>query len=222
MRTNYHSKLQEDHFYHIYNRTNGDDYLFIEPENYRFFLEKWKLYLIDYVDTYAYCLMSNHFHFIIWVKKVNEDFRNKVAQEGTVAAQKFLSNTVDINGFLEDQFKRFFNSYAAALNKQQNRHGSLFQKRFKRVHIGSLQVLLDKICYVHHNPIHHNAGISYDCWQYSSYGVYLSTEPTFIARQKGFYLFDRANGFIKAFVDYHETYRLNRIGYLGDDIENDE
>jgi putative transposase len=221
MRTNYHAKLEIDHFYHIYNRTNGNDLMFIEPENYRYFLSQWKKYFEHYLDTYAYCLMSNHFHFIASVKKVDAAFMDAVQNEQTVAAKNFIANPSNVNTFLEDQFKRFFNSYTAAINKQQKRHGSLFQKRFRRIHIGAMPVLLEKICYVHHNPIHHGIGSTYDCWQYSSYNAYLSTKPTAIARQKGLLLFHTEVGSVQAFVAYHEAYRISRLGYLGDDIEKD-
>jgi putative transposase len=220
MRTNYHALLEEGQFYHIYNRTNGNDLLFLQTGNYIFFLNKWKKYISNYCETYSYCLMSNHFHFIIRVKKVNEDFRKNVALEGTTAAQKFLEDKISVNTFLEDQFKRFFNAYAAAFNKQHDRHGSLFQKRFKRVLINSLENLKSKICYVHHNPIHHGMNYFYDVWPYSSYLAYTTTKPTLVERQKGLLLFD-TKGEVSTFIEVHELYQKSRLGYKGDDIEND-
>ena len=37
--------LQPDTFYHIYNRANGSEKLFITDENYVFFLRKYKEYI---------------------------------------------------------------------------------------------------------------------------------------------------------------------------------
>jgi REP element-mobilizing transposase RayT len=54
--------------YHLYNHANGNINLFRSDENYRFFLEKYAKYVTPYFDTYAYCLMPNHFHFLVRVK----------------------------------------------------------------------------------------------------------------------------------------------------------
>ena len=60
--------LLENIFYHIYNRGNNGDDVFYEARNYKYFLEKYDLYLSDFVETYAYCLLPNHFHILIRVK----------------------------------------------------------------------------------------------------------------------------------------------------------
>ena len=65
--------LEEDRFYHIYNHAVGDELFFKSDENYKFFLRRFKKYVHPYVDLYAYCLMSNHFHFVV---------KNKVRIEG--------------------------------------------------------------------------------------------------------------------------------------------
>lgn len=57
-------------YYHIYNRGINSTNLFRESQNYEFFLRKYALYLTDYVDTYAYCLLKNHFHLLIRVKDI--------------------------------------------------------------------------------------------------------------------------------------------------------
>lgn len=68
----YYPPMLAGQFYHVYNRGNNHENLFYSHENYRYFLEKWQQYLTDYVDTYAYCLLPNHFHFLIQVKDVEE------------------------------------------------------------------------------------------------------------------------------------------------------
>jgi REP element-mobilizing transposase RayT len=161
--------------------------------------------------------MGNHFHFIIRVKSVDETFRNAVQQEKTQAAFKFLAGAIDVNTFLEDQYKRLFSSYSSAYNKMFQRHGSLFQKRFRRVLIKQQGVLLNKICYVHHNPIHHGYTTVYDSWTYSSYNAYFSKASTQLEREKGLLLFTNLNEFRQT----HEIYRQNRLGFSRDEIEAD-
>ena len=64
----YTADLTVDNIYHIYNRTNNKELLFKSDENRRFFLGRFKHYLSSYPDTYYWCLLPNHFHFLIRVK----------------------------------------------------------------------------------------------------------------------------------------------------------
>src|SRR5438034_1385617 len=61
--------FEPEGIYHIYNRAVGSDKLFIEDENYHFFLKKFSLRITVFADILAYCLMPNHFHFIIRIKE---------------------------------------------------------------------------------------------------------------------------------------------------------
>jgi len=61
--------LKPDISYHIFNHANGFENLFREPENYRYFLEKYRLHISSIAETYAYCLMPNHFHLVIRIRK---------------------------------------------------------------------------------------------------------------------------------------------------------
>ena len=94
-------------------------------------------------NIYAYCLLNNHYHFVI---RVDDDEK--------IVTQK-LSN--------------FFNAYAKAFNKQQSRTGSLFEKHFKRIKIQSDNYLLNLILYVHSNPVKHNFIDNFENYRYSSY-----------------------------------------------------
>ena len=64
--------LEENGFYHVYNHAVGNEQLFMNNENYLYFLKLLKKYLSTFVDVYAYCLMPNHFHFIIKIKSKEE------------------------------------------------------------------------------------------------------------------------------------------------------
>ncbi len=208
MRFNYWQKLKENQFFHIYNRSVGKERLFLQDSDCDFFLEKWNQYLTRYLDTYAYCLMGNHFHFLVKIKQVEEAVLESVQKEKTVAARKFLQGKIDFNAFLEDQFKRLFTSYARMLNNRLKRHGSVFQTRFKRVRVEQGTAVLEKICYIHHNPIHHGFHSVYHDWKYSSYDVYLSHQPTFLARQNGLQLFG-VGAQRRRFTSYHQTFKQN-------------
>ncbi|HRP60464.1 MAG TPA: transposase, partial [Vicingus sp.] len=57
--------LETKCYYHIYNRANGSEKIFLNEENYLFFLQKYIEYIHPIAETYCYCLMPNHFHFLI-------------------------------------------------------------------------------------------------------------------------------------------------------------
>ena len=61
--------LQPGEYYHIYNRGIDGEVLFREVRNYHHFLRLWAKYIEPVADTYAYCLLSNHFHFLIRIKQ---------------------------------------------------------------------------------------------------------------------------------------------------------
>ena len=102
-------------YYHISNRRNNRESLFYEERNYNYFLELYKKYIPQVAKTFAYCLLPNHFHFLIQVNTEDE-------QRKTSSSSKPI-NVVSPSG----QFSNLFNAYAKAINKSNNRRGSLFQ-----------------------------------------------------------------------------------------------
>ena len=65
-------KFEYDTFFHVYNRGNNKEDIFIEDKNYSYFLKLIKDHLLGVAEIYAYCLLKNHFHLIIRIKDKNE------------------------------------------------------------------------------------------------------------------------------------------------------
>ena len=61
--------LAEDSFYHIYNKGNNDENLFIDEKNYGYFLQLLKKHVLSVCNILAYCLLRNHFHLLIKTKE---------------------------------------------------------------------------------------------------------------------------------------------------------
>src|SRR5690606_13701848 len=57
--------FESEHFFHLYNRGNNKENLFLEQDNYIYFLMLMKKYLLQVADVYSYCLLPNHFHMIV-------------------------------------------------------------------------------------------------------------------------------------------------------------
>jgi REP element-mobilizing transposase RayT len=65
---NKYATLEAEGYYHVFNRANGNEIIFRSTENYAFFLRQYLKYIHPFVDTFCYCLMPNHFHFLIQIK----------------------------------------------------------------------------------------------------------------------------------------------------------
>ena len=211
-KTDYWAKLENNAIYHIYNRAIGRDNLFLTDDHYQFFLKKWKAYL-PYLDVYAFCLMPNHFHFLAKVKTLSEELRSHVNEQQTVKSRQFLAEEIPYSEYLEDQFKRLFSSYALAFNKQQNRHGSLFQKGFKRVLVFDDYKLHYLLAYIHHNPIHHFFSATYEGWKYSSWQAYQHFDrPSILNREEvwGWFEEDVEQARLR-FYQYHNDFKADRV-----------
>jgi putative transposase len=166
--------LQPDTSYHIFNHANGFENVFRETENYRYFLEKYRLYITPIAETYAWCLMPNHFHLVVRIRKrealekilQNNNNFSKVSNFG-----KANSNIGDsqIEKYLSKQFANLFSCYTQSFNKVYGRMGSLFIKNFKREPITDKEYFLNAIVYTHRNPIHHGFSKRYEDWPYSSF-----------------------------------------------------
>ncbi|MBS1776255.1 MAG: transposase, partial [Bacteroidetes bacterium] len=118
----YHDKFEPETFYHIYNHAVGNENLFRSNENFRYFLKKYDEYTNSILETYAYCLMPNHFHFLVKIRPLEE----------LQKLPKFSANT---HGFVMQKFSNLFNAYAKANNRRYERRGALFLDFTKRIAI---------------------------------------------------------------------------------------
>ena len=89
--------------------------------------------------------MPNHFHFLAKAKPLTPDILALIEKIPSQKASAFLRGEVDTNTFYTSQFKAMFNSYSGAFNKEQDRHGSLFQAKFKRIVIRDEVHFIDKL-----------------------------------------------------------------------------
>ena len=66
------SPLLYDTYYHIYNRGNNGENIFVQERNYMHFLNLHFKYIEPIADTFAYCLLRNHFHMAVRIKSEEE------------------------------------------------------------------------------------------------------------------------------------------------------
>lgn len=155
-------------YYHIYNRGNNKQNIFIEEQNYWYFLRLMKKHLGNSIHVYAYCLLPNHFHMLV-------SFEN-----GLERIHQPLAN--------------LFNSYSKAFNSKYGRSGSLFQKHLKRKVIDTEDSFRELILYIHLNPEKHGINDHFYEYNFSSYKSYLSINSSMLRRDEVIEMFgDKPN-----------------------------
>ena len=156
-------------YYHIMNHAVGNENLFRTAENYRYFLEKYQFYTSSVWNTYAYCLMPNHFHLLV-----------RVHDTDTITAHTKYKG--DEHKVVMQCLSNWLNSYAKAYNKMFERRGALFLDFTKRIEIDTETYFTTAINYIHQNPVNHGFCRSPSDWTHSSYHSFLSEKQTRLKR----------------------------------------
>lgn len=192
--------------YHIYNHANGNENLFRKEENYIYFLDRYRRYIQPIAKTFAYCLMPNHFHFLIRISS-EEELRNFLIKKKGLSNED-LQGLKDFGGLEElirklpsQQFSNLFNGYSKAINKAFNRTGSLFQPNLKRKTVEDEHYFTTLIRYIHLNPVLHNFVDDANRWRFSSLSAYNSEKPSYLDRKTVFDWF----GGKQLFQEYHKN-----------------
>lgn len=123
--------------------------LFVDKQDYGFFVSRSRRYAKEFqVDLLSYCIMPNHYHFLVKVG-TSDDALTKMMQG-------------------------LQTSYAQYFNKRYRHSGYVFQGRYQRKHVDSTKYLLMLSCYIHANPVMAGIVELAEEWQYSSHNEYLA------------------------------------------------
>lgn len=130
-----------DSFYHVYARGSNKQKIFLEASDYKYFLSLFERYLSRQqqigkdgtpyphfyrkIELLAYCLMSNHFHLLVFQTDVPS---------------------------LEKIMRSIMTSYSRYFNLKYKRSGPLFESRYKAVRIERDSYLQHISRYIHLNP----------------------------------------------------------------------
>ena len=198
--------LVPGNFYHIYNRGNNCENIFIQERNYAYFMKLWWKHLSPIAETWAFCLLRNHFHASVYIKERGADLTG--LQNGSpvlgsrVDKVEFPSDPAgDLSGLIlkdpSQYFSNLFNAYARGVNIATQRTGALFERPFKRIPIEDESYLMRLIVYIHQNPQKHRFVADFCDWNYSSYHSIVSNAPTRLQKDKVLQLFGSRVDFIR-------------------------
>ncbi|WP_139361650.1 hypothetical protein [Spirosoma sp. 209] len=181
--------LEPGRFYHIYNRGINGTSLFPRPQLYRSFLNDYAYFTEPLFDTYAYCLLNNHFHILVRIKEPHEvDSQRWRTERGWTK----LSEPSRLLGHA-------FNSHAQTVNALTGRTGGLFEGPFHREWVDRDTYFSQLVFYIHSNPLKHGFVSDFTTYPHSSYQSHLSTKPTLLKRQ---FVLDWFGGH-QSYIDFH-------------------
>ena len=150
-------QLIEDNLYHVYNRGNNKQQVFFGEEHYIHFMKLMQKNIYPYCDILAWCLMPNHFHFLI-----NANAKSvPIIKDGSFERQQFSQGV-----------KQLLSSYTKAINVEMDFTGSRFQQKTKAKEINTFEYASTAFNYIHQNPVQAKLVSFMEEWKYSSFNEY--------------------------------------------------
>jgi putative transposase len=181
---NKHELLLHGNYYHIFNRGINSCNLFRDPDNYEYFLELYDKHITPIAETYAWVFMPNHFHLLVRIREKDE-----------IGTMKRSMKPINPEKSPHQYFSNLFNAYTKAVNKCNQRTGSLFEHPYKRKIITDKEYFRRMIIYIHNNPVHHGFTEKAMDYPWSSYLTCLSLTRTKIKQNKVLGWFDSMANF---------------------------
>ncbi|MFH1029687.1 MAG: transposase [bacterium] len=154
--------------YHIFNRGVNKEKIFMEENDYIFYLKKIKQYKEKYgVEFISYALLPNHFHYII--RQTTDDIPLAGARgDSHIKGDCHRKQSCDkspISKFMH----ALHTSYAFYFNKKYKKVGHLFQDRYKQRIVEEEKYLIWLSSYVNGNAKIHKIADNLKDWKFSSY-----------------------------------------------------
>jgi putative transposase len=197
--------LEAGKYYHIFNRGNNREDIFKEEKNYAYFLKLYEHHIGPIAETYAYCLMKNHFHLLVKIREQKnlpvykhppglKDLEGvkQISDSDSVRDRKHLPGFRNLEGVQHTDvvpnpsrtFSNLFNAYTKSINKMYGRTGSLFEKNFRRIEVDSDLYFARLVHYIHLNPQKHGFVDDFRSYPHSSYQIIISDAETVLQRVK--------------------------------------
>jgi len=207
--------FEEQMFYHIICKSIQGIALFKNDDNKRFFLQRYQYYLSPFIDTYAFCLLNNHVHFLVRVKTlaaIEASINAIPVNDTTITQQLFMERKVSLDVLLEKQFNSFLVSYTRAFNNFLLRKGHVFVRPFKRIAVTESAHFMQLVIYIHANPLKHGLTNELTNYKWSSYQAIVTDSYTNIKRAEVLDWFNNKEQFIAIHQEqsrYHYTHPLS-------------
>ena len=174
-----------DHFYHIFIHAIEPFSLFRQERDYHHFLRLYAKHIEPIADTFAFCLLPNHGHFLI---------HTKAPHEQALPADAILPRQPSRH------FSNLLNAYARHYNLKYRRLGPLFKRPFGRKEVDSIGYYKTLVVYIHRNAQHHGLVDDFREWPFTSYHLFFTEKPTRLKRETALAWFSDLDSFITGHV----------------------
>lgn len=178
-------QFETHQIYHIYNQGNNKQKIYYSDENYIFFLRKIKKHILPFADIFAWCLMPNHFHLMVYVHTIEISGGATLSRTPTILPSLNFNKSIGI----------MLASYTRAIHKQEKISGSLFRTHTKAICLSKAESITPSYfnsyfgtylnlsipereypqqCfnYIHQNPVKAKLVNKAEEWDYSSFKDY--------------------------------------------------
>jgi len=159
--------FEKDKLYHIYNRGRNKQQLFFMHRDYERFLENLHKFQksCPNIEIFAWCLIPNHFHFLLIEKSRDQDQDQDTYPKDTYPKAKQISKFMQK---LQQAYAAFFNAkYGESVKK--GLKGPVFEGRFKAKAVEDEDYLYHLRRYIEWNAVKHEMVDKPEEWLYSSY-----------------------------------------------------
>lgn len=180
-------------YYHVYARGINKQDIFLDKNDYGYFIKLFNRYLTknkltntnglpypyygDVLELTVFCLMPNHFHLLIY-------------QHESESMSKFM--------------RSLMTSYSRYFNKKYKRTGALFESRYKAARISNESYLQHISRYIHLNPRYWRR------YQYSSLPYFLGeqSEQQWLRPGKIMHMFSSTSNYLEFLNDYEDRKKV--------------
>lgn len=157
-----------DNIYHIYNQGNNRQTIFYTRKDYLTFLNLYKRLIAAKCNTIAWCLMPNHFHFMIHT----DDRCNLLTKQGNLLLDP-----------IKNGIRKLLSGYARIFNNQNGQTGSVFRQKTKHKCLSEIEIkpgnkfstsdyYTNCFHYIHQNPLVAKLVDKLEEWEFSSFQDY--------------------------------------------------
>jgi REP element-mobilizing transposase RayT len=134
-------------YYHVYNRGASKADIFLNDRDYVYLLNQIKKLVKEFeITIIAYCLMSNHYHFLL-------------RQDGEKQISAFM--------------QAVFFKYSLHFNARHHHSGTIFEGPFQAIPVDRNTYLLHLCRYIHRNPLEAAIVVKPEQWDYSNYAEFI-------------------------------------------------
>ena len=157
--------FESGNLYHVFNQGNNKQQVFVNAEDYLYFLHLIRKIILPVSEILAYCLMPNHFHLMLYAD--------------TRSTTKLKQGGIFIDP-ITNGFRKILSGYTRVLNDKYGGSGSIFRQKTKSKCLSDMQInkgdLLNTsdyyfncFYYIHQNPLKAGLVENLEDWQFSSY-----------------------------------------------------